>query len=116
MAIDILTMSDLVELGRDIALFVKVLRSDLSDVHVNHVSIVAVDLHHLISVASINVDVVRRADVFMRQDDLRLAVLVSRSFHVPDLQVALLLLLIDFKEEVFLCDDLIVGTLGELFS
>ena len=42
--------------------------------------------------------------------------LVAGSFHVPDFEVAVLLLLIDLEEEVLLSDDFFVGLLRKLLS
>ena len=111
-----LGMSDLVELGRDVALLFEVLRADLGDVHINEVGVVTVDLHHLVLVVTIDINVMVGADVLVGENVLRLAVDVSWSSHVTDLQVALLLLLIDLEEEVFLGNDLIVGALSELLA
>ena len=116
MVIDFLLMSDLVQVAWDVVLLIKVLRTDLSDVHVNHVSIVTVNLHHLVLVIAIDIDVVARRNVLMWQDAAWLSELVAGSLHVPDLQVTALLLLIDLEEEVLLGDDLLVGVLCKLLA
>ena len=100
MVIDSLLMSNLVQVAWDVALLIKVLRTDLSNMHVNHVSIVTVNLHHLVLVIAIDIDVVARRNVLMWQDAAWLSELVAGSFHVPDLQVTALLLLINFEEEI----------------
>ena len=116
MVIDFLLMSDLVQVAWDVVLLIKVLRTDLSDVHVNHVSIVTVNLHHLVLVIAIDIDVVARRNVLMWQDAAWLSELVAGSLHVPDLQVTALLLLINLEEEVLLGDDLLVGVLCKLLA
>ena len=116
MVIDSLLMSNLVQVAWDVALLIKVLGTDLSDVHVNHVSIVTVNLHHLVLVIAIDIDVVARRNVLMWQDAAWLSELVAGSLHVPDLQVTALLLLIDLEEEVLLGDDLLVGVLCKLLA
>lgn len=78
-------MSNLIKLGWDVVLLVEVFGADLSDVHVNHVGVVPIYLHHLVFVVPINVDVVVRADVLVRQDHLGLPVLVTWGVHVPQL-------------------------------
>ena len=85
MVVNLLLMSNLVKLAWDVALLLKVFRSDLSDMHVNHVGIVTVNLHHLVLVIAIDIDIVARRDVLMWQDHLRLSVLIARCFHVPNL-------------------------------
>ena len=59
-------MSDLVVLGRNVALLVEVLGTDLGDVHVDHVGVVAVQFHHLALVVTIDIDVVLVGDVLVR--------------------------------------------------
>ena len=113
---DVFTVGCLVVLCWDVALLLQILRADLRDMHIDQVSVVSIDLHHLIGVLAVNVDVVVGADMLVRQDRLWLAVLVAWSIHVGNLQVASLLLLIDLEEEVLLGDHLVVGILSKLFS
>ena len=61
-----LTMGHLVKLGWDVALLVEVFRSHLCDVHIDHVSVVAIDLHHLLLVVAIHVDVMVGAHMLVR--------------------------------------------------
>ena len=58
MFVDILIMSDLILFSWDVALFNEVLRSDLSNVHVNQVGVMTIDFHHLILVVAIHVNIV----------------------------------------------------------
>lgn len=112
----ILTMSSLVILGRNVALLFQVLWTNLRNMHVNHVGIVSVDLHHLVRVLAIHINVVVWTDMLVRQDNLGLAVLVAWSVHVSNLHIAGLLLFIHLEEEVLLSDHLIIGTLCEFLS
>ena len=114
MAMRLLAMGDLIVLGWDVALLIEILGAHLSDVHIDQVGIVAVNFDHLVLIVAINVDVVRRADMVVWQDNLRVSVLVSRGIHVPDLQILVLFVFIDAEVEVLLRDDLIVGALGEI--
>ena len=66
MAVSVLGVRNLVVLSRDVALLVEVLGADLGDVHIDHVSVVTIDLHHLVLIITIDVDVVTRAGVLMR--------------------------------------------------
>lgn len=59
-------MSCLVVLGRNVALLLEVLRSDLSDVHIDKISIVSIDFHHLVRVLPIDVNIVAWTDVLVR--------------------------------------------------
>lgn len=114
MAMRLLAMGDLIVLGRDVALLIEILGAHLSDVHIDQVGIVAVDFDHLVLIVAINVDVVRRADMVVWQDNLRMSVLISRGIHVPDLQILVLFVFVDAEVEVLLRDDLIVGALGKI--
>ena len=116
MGVDVFTVGGLVVLGWDETLLLQVLRADLRNVHVDEVGVVPVDLHHLVGVLAVDVDVVVGADVLVGQDRLWLAELVAWGIHVGNLQVASLLLLINLEEEVLLGDHLIVGILSELLS
>jgi len=77
---------------------------------------VPVNLHHLIRVLTVNVDVVVGADMLVRQDHLWLTELVARSIHIGNLKITSLLLLIDLEEEVFLGDNFVIGSLGKFLS
>ena len=116
MVVDFLLVSNLVQVAGDVALLVEVLRSDLCDVHVDQISIVTVNLHHLVLVIAIDIDVVARRNVLMWQDAAWLSELVARSLHVPDLQVTALLLLINLKEEVLFGYDLLISALSKLLT
>ncbi len=111
-----LTVGNLVKLGWDVALLIKVLGAHLGDMHVDHVRVVAVDLHHLVLIVAIDIDVVVGANVLVGQDNVWLSVLVTGCVHVPQLQVASLLLLIDLEEEVLLGHNFVVSILSELFT
>ena len=116
MAVRALSVGDLIVPGRDVALLVEVFGANLSDMHVNHVRVVSIDLHHLVLVLPINVDVVVGADVLVGQHAGRLSKLVAWGFHVVHFQVLCFLLLVDFEEEVLFCDNLFVSALSHLFS
>ena len=104
---------ELVEPLGDVALGIKVVRSDLSNVHIDQVGVVSVDVHHLLLIAAIDIDWVLYIEDFVRKDHIGVTMLVSRGVHVIKLQVSLFLLLIDLEEEVFPRDHLVVGVCGE---
>ena len=79
---DVFTVGRLVVLCWDVALLLQILRADLRDMHIDQVSVVSIDLHHLIGVLAVNVDVVVGADMLVWQDRLRLAELVAWGIHV----------------------------------
>jgi hypothetical protein len=103
---------ELVESLWDVALGIKVVRSDLSNVHINQVGVMSIDVHHLFLVVTVNIDWVLHIEDFVRENHIWVTMLVSWSFHVKELQVPLFLLLINLEEEVFPCDDLVVGVCG----
>jgi len=115
-AVSTFAVGDLIELGWDVALLFQVIGTDLSNVHINHVGVVSINLNHLILVVSIHIDVVAWADVLVGQNHLGLSVLVAWGVHVPQLHVASLFLLIHLKEEVLLRHNLLVGALSQLFA
>lgn len=116
MVVDFLLVSYLVQVAGDVALLVEVLGSDLCDVHVDQISIVTVNLHHLVLVIAIDINVVARRNVLMSQDDAWLSELVTRGIHVPNLHVTALLLLINLKEEVLFGYDLLISALSKLLT
>ena len=75
-----------------------------------------IDVHQLILVLPININRMLYVEMLVRQNDLWVAVLVTRGSHVKHLQIPLFLLLIDRKEEVFLGNHFIVSLCGQLFS
>ena len=106
----------LVVLRLDVALLLQVLRANLCDVQIDHVAVVTVDLHQLVLVIAVHIDVVAGADVLVGQDHLWHAILVARGLHVSDLHVTVFLALIHAVEEVLLGHDLLVGALCKLFA
>ena len=72
-----------------------------------------INVQHLVLVVAVDIDGVLNIEDFVGQDDLWVAVLVSRGLEVVKLQIPLLLLLVDLEEEVFPRDDLVVGLSGE---
>lgn len=84
--------------------------------HVNQVSIVTIDFHHLVFIVAINIDVVVGTDMLVRQNARWLSKLVSWGIHLVEMQVAGLLFLINLEEEVFFSDNLIVGTLCKFLA
>ena len=73
---------ELVESLWDVALSIKVVRSDLSNVHINHVRVMSVYVHHLLLVVAVNIDWVLHIEDFVRKDNIRVAMLVSWGLHV----------------------------------
>jgi hypothetical protein len=76
---------ELVESLWDVALGIKVVRSDLSNVHINQVGVMSVDVHHLFLVVTVNIDWVLHIEDFVRENHIWVAMLVSWSFHVKEL-------------------------------
>ena len=82
--------------------------------HVNEVSIVSIDLHHLLLVISIDVDVIANFDMLMWKNHTWFAELVAWSSVIVNLQISSLLVLINLEEEVLLCDDFLVCLCSKL--
>ena len=58
----------MVEVRRNVANFVEVLRSHLTDVQVDHVAVVGVDLGQLVLIQVLGVHPVLNVDVLVRED------------------------------------------------
>ena len=99
----------LVESFWDVTLLVEILWSDLGDVHVDQIGIVGINVQHLVSIVSVNVNWVLNMEVFMWKNHMWMTMLVSRSFHIENLQIPVFFLLIDLEEEVFPGNYLVVG-------
>jgi hypothetical protein len=109
MAVGRFTVSDLIVLCGNVAFLLKVFWTNLCNMHVNHVCVVAVNFHQLFLVVAVHIDVVTWADVLMGKDILGLAVLVARSLYIPHLQVAGLFLLINLEKEVLFSDNFFIS-------
>ena len=96
----ICVVSYLVEALWHIADSIKIARANLSDVHVNHQGVPAVDFKHLLRVLSIDVNVVVGVNMLVRSDSRWLSVDVSGRLHVVEAQISVLLLFINAKVEV----------------
>ena len=116
MTVDRFTVSDLIVLCGYVAFFLEIFWANLCNMHVNHVGVMTINLHHLLFVVAVHIDVVTGADVLMWQDILGFAVLVAWGLHVPNLQIAGLFLLVDLEKEVLLSDNLFISLLSKFFS
>lgn len=110
------TVGLLVVLRVDVALLLQVFRANLCDVQIDHVAVVTIDLHQLVLVIAVHIDVVLCADVFVGQDHAGVAILVARGLHVANLHVTVFLTLVHAVEEVLLGNNLLVGALCKLFA
>jgi len=79
---------------------VKVFGSNLSDMKVNQVAVVAVKLKQLISFEASCVNVVLNVNVLMGQDVMGLSVLVAWRVDVVNFEISLLFVLVDSEEKV----------------
>lgn len=96
----------LVEVGRDVGYLVQVAWAHLTDVEVNQVVVVSVDLGELIAGEILGIEPVGDVHMLMRECNRGVAVVVSGSLNVLKLQVGLRLILIDLEVEVRLGLDL----------
>ena len=99
----------MVESFWDVAFCIEILRSDLGNMHVNHVRVKTIDIEHLVLVIAIDVDRMLDVEVLVWKDYLWLAIFVSWSSHIVNFEIPVFLGLIDLEEEILSCDDLIVG-------
>ena len=99
----------LVESFWDVALCIEILRSDLSNMHVNHIGVKTIDIEHLVLVITINVDWMLDMEVFVWKDHLWLSIFVSWGSHIVDFEIPVFLSLINLEEEILSSNDFIVG-------
>ena len=101
--------SILVESFWDVALCIEILRSDLGNVHVNHVRVKTINIEHLFLVIAINVDRMLDMEMLVWKDYLWLTIFVSWGGHVVNFEIPVFLGLINLEEEILSCNDLIVS-------
>ena len=92
----------LVESFWDVALCIKILWSNLSNMHVNHIGVKTIDIEHLLFIVTINIDWMLHMEMFVWQNYLWLTVFVSRGIHIKKLEILVFFRLIDLEEEIFL--------------
>ena len=90
----------LVEVRRNVGHLIKVLGSHLTNVKVNHVAVVSVDLIQLLRGKRISLHPVLHMHMLVRKNDRGVSVMISGRLLVDNLDVSCLLILIDLEEEV----------------
>lgn len=100
-------------MGRDVAHFVKVAWAHLTDVKVDHVAIVSVDLCQLVISKVGSVEPVLDVHVLMRKSDGRVTMVVARGLLVVDANILGGLVFINLEVEVRLGLDLRVDFTSE---
>lgn len=98
---------------RNVRNLVEVLGSHLTNVKINHVAIVSIDLIKFFRIQGISVNPVLNVHMLVRKDHRGVSVVVSRSFPVEDLEVLRNLILINFEEEVRFSLDIAIHVLRE---
>ena len=73
---------NLVHVWRDVADFIDLAWSDLSDVHIDHETVVAIDLHELFLVQVFGVKVVLNINMLVGKNDIRVSKLVAWRLNV----------------------------------
>ena len=73
---------NLIHVWRDVADLIDLAWSDLSDVHIDHETVVAIDLHKLFLVQVLGVKVVLNISVLVGKNDVRVSELVAWRLHV----------------------------------
>lgn len=99
----------------NVTLLVKVFWTHLGNVQIDEVGEVSVQFPFLVSFKACCVHLVVLVDVFVGNNILGLAILVTWGLDVMDLQVSVLLSFINLEEEVLFGGDFIVSGLGQRF-
>ena len=108
--------SILVESFWDVALRIEIFRSDLGNVHVNHIGVKTINIEHLFLVIAINVDRMLDMEMLVWKDYLWLTIFVSWGGHVVNFEIPVFLSLINLEEEILSCNDFIVGLSSKSFA
>lgn len=101
--------SEVVQMAWHVANLIDDSWSHLSDVHVDHQTVVSVDLVKLLRSQILCFDIVLDVNMLVGQDHVRVPVLISWGLKVVDLQVVVDLVLIVVEVEVALGGHLLVG-------
>jgi len=109
MIIITLSMSNLIKSFGNVTLFIKILRSDLSNVQINTVGKVPIKFPKFISFKIFCIDVMFCTNMLVLYDVLRFSVVISWCFYVVNCQVSVSLCLINLKEKTFSSDNLIIS-------
>jgi len=109
MIIITLSMSNLIKSFGNVTLFIKILRSDLSNVQINTVGKVPIKFPKFISFKTFRIDVMFCTNMLVWDDVLRFSVFISWCFYVMNCEVSVSLCLINLKEKVFSSDNLIIS-------
>jgi hypothetical protein len=100
---------DLIEVRRNVADFTEVLWSNLTDVKIDHMAVVSINLSDLVLGKILCVEPVLDVHVLVRKNNWRVAVMVARGLGVKDLEVLRNFVLINLEEEVRLGLDFTVN-------
>lgn len=92
----------LVEMSRNVTQFIQILRSNLTDVQIDHVAVICVNLEHLIFIQTICVHPVGYVNVIMRQHHRGMSVVIPWCLCVVYLNVLSTFVFVDFEEKVWL--------------
>jgi len=107
---------DLVHMGWDIALLVNYTWSYLSNVHINHKTIVSINFKKFIFGQSFSFDIVLNIDMLVRKDNIWVSEFVSWSFSVENFKVLSLLVGIIREEVVTVGSDLGKSVVSEIIG
>ena len=107
---------DLIHMGWDIALLVNYTWSYLSNVHINHKTIVSINFKKFILGQRFSFDIMLNIDMLVRKNDIWVSEFVSWSFRVENFKVFLLLVGIIGEEVVTIGSDLCESVVSEIIS
>lgn len=100
----------LVEMSRYVTHFIQVLRSYLTDVEIDHMTVICINLKHLIFRQSICINPVGYVHVLMREHYRWMSVVIPWCFFVVDLNVLITFVFVNLEKEVWLRFHLIEST------
>lgn len=102
-------MLSLMVMCGDIAYLIKIFRANLTDMHVYHKAVVSINLKQFLFGETLSLHKVANVYLFMRQNNLRMSCVITRSFYVDNFKVSVYLVLINTEVEIFLSGHFVVS-------
>jgi len=107
---------DLIHMGWDIALIINYTWSNLSDVHINHKTVVSINFKKFIFGQSFSLDIMLDIDVLVRKNDIWVSEFVSWCFNVENFKVFRCFVGIVREVVVTVGSDLSESVVGEIIG
>mmetsp|Transcript_32515 Transcript_32515/g.23495 ORF Transcript_32515/g.23495 Transcript_32515/m.23495 type:complete len:256 (+) Transcript_32515:984-1751(+) len=101
---------NLIKVSWNIANFIKVIGADLADMHIYHEAVVCVNLKQFVLSKTLSLHPLANVNLFMRQHNLGMSLIVTRSLHIGYFQVSFNFVFVNFEVEVLFSGNFVVGS------